>query len=267
MTKISDKGLLFAHSNDANPVQSTFRQHMHNEYEMLYFIAGDADYVVGSSVYHLRPNDLLFIRPATYHYLKLLSAAPYERFIVNFPEDIVPKNLSGLLGGYRELYNIPKTPDSPIDHIFYGLLQAAENFSQKDARLALIQEINLVLLHLKYASYQGGQPQKRHDVLDNILKFIDENLTSPLNAQVIAEKFYVSSSWISHTFGDFFGIGVSQYINRKKILYAQQLIKSGVPPTKAAEICAYNNYSTFYRQYRQFLAFDPTADKWEEYFD
>ena len=146
-------------------------------------------------------------------------------------------------------------------------MQAAENFSQKDARLALIQEINLVLLYLKYASYQGGQPQKRHDVLDNILKFIDENLTSPLNAQVIAEKFYVSSSWISHTFGDFFGIGVSQYINRKKILYAQQLIKSGVPPTKAAEICAYNNYSTFYRQYRQFLAFDPTDDKWEEYSD
>ena len=106
MTKISDKGLLFAHSNDANPVQSTFRQHMHNEYEMLYFIAGDADHVVGSSVYHLRPNDLLFIKPATYHYLKLLSAAPYERFIVNFPEDIVPKNLSGLLGGYRELYNL-----------------------------------------------------------------------------------------------------------------------------------------------------------------
>ena len=158
-------------------------------------------------------------------------------------------------------------PKRPTDHIFYGLLQAAENFSQKDARLALIQEINLVLLYLKYASYQGGQPQKRHDVLDNILKFIDENLTSPLNAQVIAEKFYVSSSWISHTFGDFFGIGVSQYINRKKILYAQQLIKSGVPPTKAAEICAYNNYSTFYRQYRQFLAFDPTDDKWEEYSD
>ena len=81
MTKISDKGLLFAHSNDANPVQSTFRQHMHNEYEMLYFIAGDADYVVGSSVYHLRPNDLLFIRPATYHYLKLLSAAVVAVFL------------------------------------------------------------------------------------------------------------------------------------------------------------------------------------------
>ena len=47
----------------------------------------------------------------------------------------------------------------------------------------------------------------------------------------------------------------------KRILYAQKLIKSGMAPTEAAIICTYNDYSTFFRQYKKFLDINPEEDK------
>ena len=47
----------------------------------------------------------------------------------------------------------------------------------------------------------------------------------------------------------------------KRILYAQFLINNGMSPTQAYEQCNYNEYSTFYRQYKKFLETMPKNDK------
>ena len=54
----------FANKQSRNPVKEDFRRHLHNEYELYYFLEGNSDYLVGDSVYRLRKNDLLLIRPS-----------------------------------------------------------------------------------------------------------------------------------------------------------------------------------------------------------
>ena len=62
------------------------------------------------------------------------------------------------------------------------------------------------------------------------------------------------------TFRTQMGMSVTQYIRVKKILYAQALIQNGLPPTLAAQYCSYDNYSTFYRNYKKILLHSPEQD-------
>ena len=49
--------------------------------------------------------------------------------------------------------------------------------------------------------------------------------------------------------------------NQKKILFAQSKILDGASIKDVVELCNYDNYSTFYRQYVGFLHHEPAYDK------
>ena len=54
-------------------------------------------------------------------------------------------------------------------------------------------------------------------------------------------------------------IGLKNYINNKKILYAQSLLLAGDRPADVCEACGFHDYSTFYRLYRKITGTTPTA--------
>ena len=260
MNKIEyNQNITFYWTKD-KPVKSTFKKHMHNGYELLFFIDGDVDYVIGSSVYHLKPFDLLLIKPGTYHQLTPCSDTVYERIVLSFTEDVLPKNTVSSLQEYNEIYRL-NTKDNSVCYLFLELLRISNTFSESDSQSALIQTLQLIILQLKYITENSIPSHKNNHQLKLILEYIDNNISQAITVKTLSKKFFVSPSWISHTFNSHFNIGVAKYISHKRILYAQQLIKSNVPPTKVAKLCGYANYSTFYRQYVKFLSGKPKKDK------
>ena len=56
-------------------------------------------------------------------------------------------------------------------------------------------------------------------------------------------------------------VSLKHYINQKKILFAQSKILDGANIKDVVDLCNYENYSTFYRQYITFLHHEPAYDK------
>ena len=94
------------------PDPKAFHRHIHNEYEILFFVRGDADCIIEGSVYRLRDNDLLLIGPRTFHYINPRSQAIYERFVINFPDSMIPESVRDFMASAKHVYNLPK--DSPL---------------------------------------------------------------------------------------------------------------------------------------------------------
>ena len=118
-----------------------------------------------------------------------------------------------------------------------------------------------VLLELKYIPLtQHHHPVCGNEMLTDILRFIEQHPNVPMDISSISERYFVSRSWLEHTFRNQMGMSVTQYIRVKKILYAQALIQNGLPPTLAAQYCSYDNYSTFYRNYKKILLHSPEQD-------
>lgn len=245
----------FNHTADTEYTDGTYT-HMHNGYEILYYVRGDAEYVIEGSVYKLKPGTLLFIRPRAFHNLNPLSPTVYERFVIGFPETKIPEALRNFAESAKEIYSIPK--GSAIDRFFEEWREAEKNFSPDELRILLDSAVEKILLHLKYLPEETKpEPIRINSVLEQILRYIDDNLSEKLTAKTLSARFFVSSSWITHAVRQDLGLSLMQYISKKRILYAETLLKNGVSPTEAAKECGYDTYTTFYRQFKKHTGHAP----------
>ena len=105
----------FGHSKGM-PEPTNFHKHMHNEYEILYFVSGDANFQIEGTTYKLKPRDLLFIRPRTFHYSPPRPTEIYERFVLNFSEDLLECELHEFAKNAENIYSIPNTVDKISDN-------------------------------------------------------------------------------------------------------------------------------------------------------
>lgn len=64
--------------------------HIHNCYELFYFVSGDATYYIEGQAYELTPNDLIITNTRELHRIIFHSDAQYERkYILFHPEYIL----------------------------------------------------------------------------------------------------------------------------------------------------------------------------------
>lgn len=241
------------------PDPKAFHKHIHNEYELLFFIRGDAEYLIEGSVYRLRENDLLLIGPRTYHCLKPLSPIVYERFVISFPSSMIPESVKSFMVSAPNIINVPK--DSALYRFYQSWMDAEMHFTA-DEMLDFVQSSTPQLLtFLKYLpDTKNIQPLRKNKTLQLILEYIDEHPTENINAEKLSAIFYMSPSWIVHTFRRELGINLMQYVAKKRILYAESMIRAGEAPTEVAKICEYESYVTFYRQYKKVLGRSPKED-------
>ena len=233
--------------------------HIHNWYELLFFYDGDADYSIAGSIYHLNKNDLLLIKPSVYHNLILLSSHPYERTVYSFLEEVVPDDLLDDLRGLGEFYHVEK--DSPLENLLSSLKNSQEVLGEADFSRFLQASLPLIVLQLKHIDKQTLKEKlPLQSTIQKLLSYIDENPMKPLTLNGLSKIFYLSESHIAHLFKQHLNTSAARYISRKKILYAQSLIRSGIMPAEVANMCSYESYATFYRQYKKLLGVSPIHD-------
>ena len=261
------KGILSHHDElirydylyEKSPEATNFFCHFHNEYELLLFHSGNASFSIDNHVFPLRKNDLLIIHPAQYHKLCVLSSMPYERCVFNFQKRVLSAEEIDVLKNVPPLHHIEK--DSVIFNVFSALKHCQNIYSPQDFETLKDQALHCILTNLKYLPATSESFQPRHTRMDELIDFINEHIEEPLTSQILAENFFISRSSVDRMFVENLNISCKKYINKKKILHAQTLISEGVPALKAAEMCAYENYATFFRQYKNILDISPIKDK------
>ena len=136
-----------------------------------------------------------------------------------------------------------------------------DKYEDSDVIFYIEQNLGLLFTHLKYQTNASSViPTITDGILNNIIEYIDENLTKPLTAKHLSKIFFKSESWITHNFAKQLQIPLKKYINYKKIIYAQQLIENGKQPTSVSDELSFENYTTFYRAYLRFLNKTPNED-------
>ena len=99
----------------------------------------------------------------------------------------------------------------------------------------------------------------RHTAVLNAIRFINENLYSPIAIDEIAKACMISPSSLAHLFKKELGISPYKFIVKKRLISAYQRIQEGEPATLAAIECGFNEYSGFYKQYKKMFGVSPNG--------
>lgn len=260
---MKENSVRFYHSIDlpTTPDYVDWHPHLHNDYEILFvYSIENAYFNIDGLKYQLNSFDFVFIKPAIIHNLSIPYSQNYERCGLYFPETAIPPELKSSVADFNRLYHI-KDKSDPLYKIMDIISDAEKTFSKDDLATYLPSALIQILYHLKHASSTEESVGASNDTVNKILAYIDEHITEPLNAEIIAEKCYVSKSWLSHNFKEYLGMSLKKYINQKKMLLIEQLIPTGLSITRLAEEYSYNNYTTFFKQYKQYAKKSPSSNK------
>lgn len=253
----------FYHSIDlpTTPDNTNFEPHLHNEYEILFvYSIENAFFNISGLRYTLKSFDLVFINPATLHNLNIPYNQNYERCGLYFSEDAIPNELKSTVKNFNYIYHIDDK-SKPLFKIIDSISDAEKEFPKNEFDAYLPSALVQLLYHLKHSTSNEESVGTSNSTIDKILEYIDKHITEPLNADVIAEQCFVSKSWLSHSFKEYLGISLKKYVNQKKMLAIEQLIPTGISITHLTEQYSYNNYTTFFRQYKQYSGKKPRSNK------
>ncbi len=260
------KGELFevSHSIDKCPKESDFTSHIHDGYELFCLVKGDVDYIVEGNLYKLKQGAIMLMRSSETHNLVVNKSMEYERYVLSFmPNFILSNGFSReLLSPYRERGLGEKNLylDDEFEHIspllfFEKIFKEAEYISEKDAVLSNLASL---LCEIKIAFDKKGEIKNETNQKENeIISFVNDNLTKDITIQTIANHLHMSESQVSRVFKKATGTSVHNYIITKRLILFNKKISKGKGITQACHECGFHDYSSFYRLYKKRFGHPP----------
>jgi len=123
------------------------------------------------------------------------------------------------------------------------------------------------ILRNQYHAISAWIQENRHRdsrlMLDNVLGFIDENFgNEEMSLTYAAMHFGLTEQYLSDVFKRRAGMNFSTYLERKRIIKAQEILRSSQMNVQSiAESVGYSNIRTFRRAYSRVLGHPPSEDR------
>lgn len=251
----------YHHTLSHSPDPDRFERHCHTGYEILYVVSGRGKYVTEGREYPLSAGTLLFQRPYDFHYVLLDPNTPYERYVFHFDYNFFEWDQGFkkmLKTGAESGLGIYYTPEGTVESLSKAYLMLDSIDSVLVPAGADVSKIHLMLetvliqvLLLLLESRAEDSVQSANKTVLSIIEYINENLTSDLSLDKIANEFYLSKYHLCRLFLKQTGVSLFAYVSAKRIALAQNLINAGELPSQVAYKVGYTDYSAFYRAYKK----------------
>ena len=246
--------------------------HYHEFNKAVIFISGKVDYLIEGTTYPLRPWDILLISDHTLHKALIDTSEDYERIILYISPYFADKNgteKTSLMKCFRKaesdgfyLLRLGQESRNKVKNILYDLEHEmdSEKFgSDILARNAVLQ----LLICLNRAVIDGEMDKTQVSVfydpkIASVITYINENLDKDMSVDALASRCYISKYHFMRKCKDITGYTVHGYILQKRLMYASDLIKNGVPASRAASMSGFKDYSTFQRAFKKVFGISPS---------
>ena len=243
--------------------------HTRNGYGIFRVFEGHFHCSVEGEEYNLSPGDIIFTLPEERRISASRSNSPSSRQLIMLERDYLTEKFPDATSeldkkAIGRCNYIPASLASKyaIDIIFSQLHEYAA--SDKDEAETMLRLCSLVLVTkiseiLKY-EYSSGELHLKKNI-KKITDYINDNITSAINLDGIANYLYLDKSYVCRLFKRETGLTINSYINMIRVSMAKQMISGGTLPRDAYTRCGYNDYSTFYRAFRRHAGMTPEEFK------
>ena len=248
--------LYYKYEYTKSPPCDAYSMHVHDFYELLYFVNGDATCVIEDRRHKLTAGDLVLIRPLRYHFLQIDSPVDYERYDMLF--DPTRHGIEGVhrIGAQIEVVHLKE--NAIAEDIFrrcefYRRTCDAETFSK--LLVLLLNELFYNVSMLPQLSERRGEPLS--PLLSEALQYINAHLTTLRGIEEIAEHLFISEGYLFRIFRRELRQTPHRYVLDKRLLMAERMIREGERPTEVCRACGFGDYTAFWRNYRAYFGRRP----------
>lgn len=236
--------------------------------EITYVVSGEALFYSNDECHLIKAGQIHFIKEGSMHRIEAgnnenfryvclgvslnqnykFARDLYEKmdtlnhFIIN--DNGLVKHLSEYL--IREIYN---WDENSIDMINFYLSQ-------------ILITITRIFCDNVYQHLKDTKEKSSHYVMYKLLRFIDREYISLTSVKEIAERLSYSESYLQHLFKERMGITIKEYLIKKKINFASELlITKSLSVEQITEQLNFSSSHVFRRLFKQYTSYSPSEYK------
>lgn len=264
--KNTDSGIHIQKINNSLPAQSP---HSHEYFQIYYVLKGSLTHVVGDKEFSLNKGDVFIIPPKCTHKICQPKDALFYTF--SFTAESLEANYKSLFLVSQFLQGLEKNYDDPLKisikkHTIWieNLLEILhKEFEHKqvgyiDAIRAYATGLLILLARDQFekVSFSIPKSSNRLQIL-SCMEFIDTHFAEPLTLNDMAKWSAMSKSEFCRQFLSISGTTFQKYLHSARIKHATKLIKQDYNISSIYCLCGYNDFSTFFRNFKKIMGCSP----------
>ena len=241
-----------------------FSYHYHDFHKILILLSGDVTYCIEGRSYELLPSDIVLVSAGEVHRPIINSDGIYERIIIYVAPSFLAayeKNGQDLSLCIRQaaaeqshVLRFQNIQGGKLDTAIRSLDAALEDTDYAAALhrellfLEFMIQLNRMTLHNGITFIENSPSDEK---IVAILDYLNSHLTEDISIDGLSSRFFLSRSYLMHSFKKQTGYTIAGYLTTKRLLLAKKLIGDGLPITNVCYSCGFKNYSTFSRAYKK----------------
>lgn len=242
--------------------------HIHDCYELYYSISGGKQFLIDNRFYSIAPGDLFLINQYESHKLTQIDNSVHERIVLSIYPDYV-KRIS--------------TPDTDLDYCFsnrdshfqhkisldkaqqrrflyyISKMTSAKGYAHDIVEQAAFMELMVMINALSDANAAANDVSdyKYNQQVNDILAYINQNISLGITVEQLAENFFLSESYICRIFKQATGTTINKYITARRISIAKAHLSEGDSVGDAFEKSGFGDYSSFFKAFTKAVGMSP----------
>lgn len=252
-----NENIAYNHLHTETPEIARFNTHCHDRYELIFLVKGDITYIAEGRTYRLKHGDIVLSRTSVMHCILPSEDTEYERYCAIIDEKILPSDLRRTLKHGPDVYECAE--NARIHDLFAKLDYYYQRFPDEEYSHLVFNIIEEVLFNLALLSDESSRADSNH-LVASAISYIKDNLTTIKSIDEVSCALYITKSHLHHLFRKHLQITPAKYITTKRLLLAQKMLKRGDKPTVVYNECGFDDYATFFRNYKRLFGYSPTAE-------
>lgn len=253
-------------------VHSQYRFHTHDFFEIYLLISGEVSIYLEEYVLTPIPGTVIVFPPGYMHRaVKEETDTPYERMYIYVSRDCLRQMgiqvfsplqvLEQCAQHHRFLHQVDPGLFQQCQMIFGEVLATSTGILENHQKLIDRCKVTIALASLCKAfrdTQDAGILPPNHRVA-RLIAYINEHLAEDLSLNYLETVFYVSKYHMLREFKTYTNRTLHQYVISKRVILAKKLMQSGHSPTDVFSRCGFQEYSGFYRAFKNETHMTPHA--------
>jgi AraC-like DNA-binding protein/mannose-6-phosphate isomerase-like protein (cupin superfamily) len=263
--------------------KTTTSIHGHDFLELVFILSGSARHQLDDRSYRVKSGDLFFINSNVQHAFNLQEEEQLTVLNFAFLPDVLERalTLEKISGGlhffliepfFRSLeeddQKLHVEGDAFIRLASLAHLTAAaffRHYPEKSEQAISLLRSFLLAVGEEYQAQISLHPRlysNREKLFDKIVSFLDAGLLSDLSISQVSEAVGLGRTKLMEIFREKQGMTIVEYINKKRILVAGQLLtETDMPIIEVAHESGFNDLSHFNRMFKKITGNTPRSSR------
>lgn len=249
-------------------------KHVHHNYEIYYLISGERYYFIDNKTYLVKEGGLVLLNKGQIHKTTIVSQAKHDRILMQLDEEpfnsflisVINKNLSSFFSSHSGVYQLDSKMQARVKSLLREISEEIHNSKLHYSSLAMMKLCSLLVYIMRLDIKEKNSSTfssslantSKHNKVSEVASFIKDHPADAISLANLAERFYISKSYLSRIFKEVTGFTVNEYININRIKQAQELLlTTDFNISTISTSLGYESSSYFIRIFNKYMGTSP----------